>query len=333
MTTLQQQQTRRRPRLALGALVASVVLAPALASPPHVPVPTPVNAEGVRVLAIDEGHHTLPGATRHRRAVTLGTSFDARLMKLLVEEGERVSAGQVIARLDDRVAAASLALAQEEASHEAPIAGARARLERATRTLQRALDAHSRDGVSDEELDDARTGVELAAAELAQAQEGRAAAKRKAEQAAARLDEHTIRAPFDGTIVRIRAEIGAVLRTGDPVAELADPQRMSIDLYLPAAAAIRVEPGVPYAIEIDAPVARVLWARARYVEPRVDPTSNTMRTVFDFEAPAGAIPAGVLVRPAPRVPTDEELAYLERPQGTTAEASPHRQADATTPGP
>ena len=53
-----------------------------------------------------------------------------------------------------------------------------------------------------------------------------------------------------------------------------------------------------------------MYAEARYVEPRIEPTSNSMRIVFDFDAPEGRIPAGVLVTPASRPPNDEELAFM-----------------------
>jgi RND family efflux transporter MFP subunit len=310
----------------LVAIAALGILAPALASDASAPPPTP-SPEDIRVLTVEHDQRLLPGATRHRRAVTLSASFDAPIMELLVEEGQLVRKGQIIARLDNRVASASHKLAEQEAAHTAAIDRARASFERAERTLKRATDAHARKGVSDEELDDARTGVAIAQAELAQARESHNAAIARAEQAAARLEEHNIRAPFDGTVMRLRAEVGAVLRTGDPIADLADPRAMTADLYLPAATALAIEQGARYAIAIDEPVSRVLWARARYVEPRVDPTSNTMRTVFDFETPHATIPAGLIVYPADRPPTADELTYMQRNP-----VNHPRVADATTPG-
>jgi len=110
--------------------------------------------------------------------------------------------------------------------------------------------------------------------------------------------------------VRLAVEEGASRRTGDPIAELADVGRISVDLYLPSRAAIQVRKGEAYALHLGAPMDRVVWARARYVEPRIEPTSNSVRVVFDFEVPAGRIPTGVLVTPATRPPTPEEIAFV-----------------------
>ena len=173
-------------------------------------------------------------------------------------------------------------------------------------------------GANEEDVDDARSNVALAEADLADAIEQREAARRRLEEASARLDQHTIRAPFDAVVVRRSSEEGAVLRTGDPIAELADIDRVSVDLYLPASTALDVETGGWYALSLGEPIGRVLSARARYIEPRIDPTSNTMRVVFDFDVPAGLVPSGVLVRPAARTPNERELAYVSG-GGTSSE--------------
>jgi len=231
-------------------------------------------------------------------------------MKILVQEGQRVREGDPIARLDDRVVRASRELASVEASHHARIDRARVQLGRNERILRRMLDAQSRGGANAEDVDDARSNVALARADLADATEQREAARSRLEEASMRLEQHTIRAPFEGVVVRLSAEEGEVLRTGDPIAELADVDRVSVELYLPASSAISVVPGERYALSLGEPVGRALGARARYVEPRIDPTSNTMRVVFDLDVPVGLVPAGVLVRPATRTPNEEELALL-----------------------
>lgn len=264
----------------------------------------------IRLLVSQDLQTTLPGATRPARAVTLGASFDARLMELLVEEGAAVRKGDIIARLDARVVAASLELAREEAGHTARMERARAQLKRDLQILQRMKDAFERGGANAMEVDDAQTSVDLARAELDEALEIRAAAARRVQQAAARLEEHTIRAPFDGVVLRLATDEGAVLRTGDPIAELADVQTVTVDLYLPAETALSLELGALYALRLDAPIDRVVTAQARYIEPSIEPTSGAMRVVFEFDAPNGRLPAGLLVMPATRLPNAEELAFM-----------------------
>lgn len=285
------------------------------------PLDASAQSPDVRLLQCDPHDAALPGATRPRRDVTLGASFDARVMELLVEEGDHVHEGQPVARLDDRVVAASLELAREEADHTARIDRARAQLQRNRQILSRTEKAHARGGANAEDVDEAKANVDLARAELDEALELRAAAMRRVEEARARLDQHTIRAPFDGVIVKLATDEGAVLRTGDPIAELADAQTVSVDLYLPAGTALSVETGASYALHLDAPIDRVVYAQARYVEPRIEPTSGAMRVVFDFDAPSGRLPAGLLVTPASRPPNDEELAFMRGQEPASAVAS------------
>ncbi|MEQ9617362.1 MAG: efflux RND transporter periplasmic adaptor subunit [Phycisphaerales bacterium] len=273
--------------------------------------------DDVKIIPVDSPADILPGATRPVQQVTLGASFDGRLAIVSVTEGEHVRAGQLLAKLDDRVAAASLALAREEATHTARIDRARAQLDRNERVLKRTEEAYRGRGANTEEVAEARTNVALSKAELAEAEELHRAAQLSLKQAEARAEEHSVRAPFDGIVLNVIADPGAVLRTGDPIAEIASIDRMRADLYLPAEIALGIDIGAPYALELSEPIDRVIWAEARYVEPRIELTSNTMRVVFDFRTPDGLIPAGLLVMPAARLPNTEEMAFA---RGESAES-------------
>ncbi|MFQ6015347.1 MAG: HlyD family secretion protein [Anaerolineae bacterium] len=146
-----------------------------LAPPAATPTPT------VQTLSQDEPSVvSAKGFVVPRREARLSFKVAGRLEELLVEEGDEVQAGQVIARLDDtelvdqmRQAQASLATAQaEQARVEAgvrseEIAVARANLAAARRELERVLA-----GPKPEEVTAARAAMEKAAValELAQAE-------------------------------------------------------------------------------------------------------------------------------------------------------------------
>jgi multidrug efflux pump subunit AcrA (membrane-fusion protein) len=83
-----------------------------------------------------------------------------------------------------------------------------------------------------------------------------------------------------------------------------------------------VRPGDRYALRLDEPFDAVVPGEARYVEPRIDPVSRTTRVVFDFETPAGALPSGVLVEVADRLPTEDDRArFDDRAAQSLAEAT------------
>ncbi|MEO0586510.1 MAG: efflux RND transporter periplasmic adaptor subunit [Planctomycetota bacterium] len=271
-------------------------------------------APAVRLLDIGSSEDVLPGTTRPRRSVRLSSSVDSRVTGLLVREGDAVKAGDVVAVLDDRVAEAALALAKAEASHVGEIAAATARVRRDKHQVERLEKIFANRASNSAELEDARTALALSEADLRSSIERREAAELRAIQAQAAYDEQRVRASFDGVVVRRHVEEGAVVQSGDPIFEVVDASSVSVDLYLPATAALSARPGASYALALDAPIHDVVAAKVRYVEPRLDPTSNTVRVVFDIDQDALpiSIRAGVLAKPATALPGRSALGSARR---------------------
>ncbi|MFG0260125.1 MAG: efflux RND transporter periplasmic adaptor subunit [Phycisphaerales bacterium JB041] len=257
------------------------------------------------------GRDILPGTIRPRHEVVLGSPFDTLLAAVHVEEGQTVRKGDIVAVIDDRSAQAALTLARAEASRTAQVERARAVLSQATDTLARLRRATASKATAAAELTDAESAEAIARADLLYAREQLHEAKLNLTLAEARLEEHVVRAPFDAVIVRVVAEPGAMLSPGEPIAELASLDQMCIDLYLPADLAATLQPGSRYAITVDDPVARTCPATVRYVEPRIDPISRTMRVVLDIESGQSPLFAGSLARPATQVPAQQN------PDGTS----------------
>jgi len=262
-------------------------------------------------LAIDTSVEYLPGMLRPRDSVELGAPLDAPILELLKAEGQQVRKGEAIARLDDRVAVASMNLARHEAAQTAAVDRAQLVVARAERVLQQTISAFDRGAANDEELTDARTELAIAQSELKAAIEAQTAAILRERQAAAHVERHVIRAPFDGVVVRLPEEAGAVVQVGETVAEVASPRSLRVDLYLPSTTAVDVRRGGRYALELHEPTSRVLWGIATYIEPRIEPTSGTVRITFDLELINESVLAGTLVTPAKRVPTPEEIAFAQ----------------------
>lgn len=149
-----------------------------------------------------------------RATVTVAAEVAGRVVALPVDHGDRVAAGDPIARLDTATAEAELAQA------EARLDSARVSLAQAERDLERGRSLAGENGIlSTDELD----RLELAAAT------GRASL-REAEAAVAligeRLADLVIRAPFDGVISERHVEVGSWLGVGDPVMRIVDAERL-----------------------------------------------------------------------------------------------------------
>ena len=180
------------------------------------------------------------GRVLERSKASLGSPVTGTVDEVLFEEGDRVRGGQLLVRLDEDEALASLAEAQARLEQvrggERRIAGeelrqATLRLEQAERELER-LSALRRDGfVSVRDEDDARSARDLAASAVASSRErARALASGGADEraaraavasAAARLEQRRVVAPGPGVVLVRSVEPGDVAPAGKVLLTLA----------------------------------------------------------------------------------------------------------------
>lgn len=257
----------------------------------------------VRVMETGE-HNILPGVVRPSGEVTLSVPFDTLLGEVHVAEGQLVSRGEIVAVLDDRVVRAALQVAEVQAQRTAQVDRARIALDRADDTLNRIRTIHGLNAAAEPELVAAKAERDIAAADLRSAEEAQTEAQASLELARARYEEHLVRAPFDAIVVRVHAKLGAMISPGEPLLELASVDGLRVDLYLPVSIAAELYSGERYTLMVEDPIPAVIVACVRYVEPRMDPVSRTMRVVFDLgraESHARLYP-GALASPATRHP-------------------------------
>jgi HlyD family secretion protein len=186
--------------------------------------------------------------------VSVGAVVTERVVRIPVEEGQRVRRGDVLIALDDRderaaIAQAQAAVAQAEARirqlREVGLPAARQSLAQAEANLvlarqqhDRALDLKAKGFVSQSALDDAKRNLDVARSQLEAArlqvesngpagsdfvvaQTALSQARAALEAAQARLDQTVIRAPVDGTLIGRNVEPGAVVQPGKELMALA----------------------------------------------------------------------------------------------------------------
>ncbi|MDF2234884.1 efflux RND transporter periplasmic adaptor subunit [Albimonas sp. CAU 1670] len=239
-------------------------LAPHAASAPTTaPVVTVARADGLRVETRRLG--VVEPARRIQAAFDLAGTVET----VAVQEGDRVQAGQLLARLDAaRIRARIAELEAQRAAQEA-------QAELARRTLERQAALRDRGFASDQRWDEARLEADRIAAALRQSDAGLRAARID-------LDHSELRAPFAGEIAARSADEGAVVSAGQPILELIEADRPQVRVGLPADAAARLEPGTLMTVEID---GRRLTAAVAAVRPDVDPATRTRAALLDLLAP------------------------------------------------
>ncbi|MGE5693575.1 MAG: efflux RND transporter periplasmic adaptor subunit, partial [Candidatus Zixiibacteriota bacterium] len=189
---------------------------------------------------------TASGYVVAQRRAAVASKATGRLAYLGVVEGDRVRAGQVLARLENEDFAA------EVDRVKATLMQARAESTEATRFYDRQKKLLSSGGISQLEFEGAEARYQRALAGVASAR----AAVKSAEVA---LENTLIRAPFDGTVLTKSAEVGEMVAplasTGSSrgaVVTLADMNSLEVEADVAEANIDRVRVGLPCEITLDA---------------------------------------------------------------------------------
>lgn len=257
-------------------------------SPSTVAVTAERAAQPVRVTCVTfaaaEESDSYTGTIRPRQEVPLGFRLPGKLITRLVDVGDRVVAGQILAKLDD-----SDARLDHDAA-EAEYTAARTDLARAEADLARSRDLFISGHVAQAALDRATS----AAAE-AKSRADRAAQMRAL--AANRLSYMDLVAEVGGIVTGTLAEPGQVVAAGQPVLSLATGDARDVVFALPEQSRTLLDTATASA-ELWG-VAGTEYALAlRDISPDVDPVGRTYRVRMRLTAPdtAAALGRTVTVR-------------------------------------
>lgn len=216
-------------------LIAGLLAVPASAQPGGNggPPPAQVELDEVRIETVQE-QREVTGELRSLRRSTLAAAAEGLVVELNVDDGDAVERGEVVARLDDRLARLAVSRTEEEIrSLEAVISERRAELERAERDLERFEELAARDSASRQEVEDARTTQQTIAARLSRAEADRSAAEVALRDAEQRLSDKSITAPFAGRVTARRTEVGEWVSRGGAIAEIIALETIEARLEVP----------------------------------------------------------------------------------------------------
>ena len=242
----------RWPWLLLGmALAAGAAAWWAVARQP-VLVRTAVVAAPVRSSGAQKAVLEASGYVTARRQATVASKVTGRVQELLLEEGDTVKAGQVLARLDATDAVAALALAK--AQHEAAAAQLRdlaLQIAQAARDLKRQQELAARKLIPPQGEEEARLKLDSLHARETVQQRQVAVAARNVALAEVGVENTVIRAPFDGVVTVQAAQPGESVspisagggftRTG--IGTLVDMSSLEIEVDVNEAYVSRVQSG------------------------------------------------------------------------------------------
>ncbi len=225
--------------------------------------------------------------------VDIDTKFAGRILKLDVDEGDLVKAGQVVAVMDTRDLAAELkqyqqqvqqdqqTLEQTEAekiSQEAVVKLARQELARTTDLVLKGFATVELLDQQTQQLNSALATLNADDAAIGVAQHALEAATHQVEFYAVEIADNQLFAPKDGPVEYRVANVGEVLPAGGKVFTMLDASYVYMDIYLPTEQAGRVRIGADARMVLDAYPGHVIPARVVFVARQAQFTPKTVET-------------------------------------------------------
>ena len=248
--------------------------------------------------------YPLEGVTRPHRELEIGFMVAGRVSKVEVQPGDRVEAGQVLARLDASEATHQAELARLLAQSTLEIDAAEAEWELSKNEESRIADALSRDAASDFELADARLATTRNLMSLKLFRQRHREAQIRLDLAETSLDQHVLRAPIGGIIADLEIDVGEIVERQAPVLRLVCIEHLEVDVWAPIASTLALSVGDDAQLEFPAaPALDTLAGRVTYLAPTGDGGSDTRMVRVRVENPE-ATPAGLraAVRFSPQRP-------------------------------
>lgn len=224
----------------------------------------------------------LSGALEPKVRVTVGAPFAEQLVEMYVNEGDRVEAGQALAKFKDQVlAAAAQYAASDVQSQRMNVRVAEAESTRAvTLFAEGAIAQRDRDNAL-AALEGARSRLSLAVSQEANAED--------------RLKSAVLRAPAAGVISKKYVQAGDRVDNGKPVYELVDTRVLQLAASVPTEWLPELRIGRPVSLTVAQMASSAVAGRISRINPTADPATRQIQIYVDVPNPREALVGGLFV--------------------------------------
>lgn len=205
-----------------------------------------------------------------RVVVHVGSPVDGVIQEVTVDRGDRVTAGQVVARLESGVEAASVEVRK-------------ARAEFGARKAERNVELFNRQLISAQEKDELDTEQRMTELELRRDLEA--------------LKLRTVVSPINGVVVERYLSAGELVRQDKvKIMKLAQIDPLNVEVVVAGQLYGSVRTGMSGEVAPAAPLKGVHKARVTVVDPVIDAASGTFGVRLELPNPGGRIPSGIKCR-------------------------------------
>ena len=285
-------EPHRSHRKALAAVLAALVLVGCHRS--ALPPPPPPVVQVARAVRTDSARDLrLSGTIEAERSTALSFAIPGTVAEVLVQEGEVVARGQILARLS-------------AASYRDALAIAQAKADQAEDAARRMEPMHRNRTLPDVKWVEVETGLEQARRALSIAEKT--------------LDDANLRAPADGIVARRNAEPGATAAPGIPVFILVQTRTVLATAPVPEMQVSRIRKGQAARVVVSA-LDREFTGIVREIGAVADPLTRTYPIKVAVSNPDGALRVGMVAEVHVRW-DDATSAFRGRRFGSTRRARP-----------
>lgn len=235
------------------------------------------------VLAAQDSLRTGPvltGALVPAREARIRAELSARVLSTLVEAGTPVSAGAVLARLDDAALQADLL------SSKTALTSAALTAEQADRELERSRTLGAAGAISTREVEGAERAQLQAQAQLDAAKARVAVSERS-------LGNTVVRAPFAGVVSERTVSAGDVVAPGNALFTVVDPRSLRLEASVPADAASALRVGAPVAFTLNGYAGRTFAGRITRLNPIADAVTRQVGIIAEVPNGDGQLLGGL----------------------------------------
>lgn len=223
------------------------------------------------------------GTVHASETAILSAQTTGRITAVLVKEGDRVRAGQLLVKLDDAQLHAETDSAQAAAAgseHQVEVAQSESDL--ANSTLARYKLLRDRKSVSAQEYDEVERRAQVAAAQLEAARAQQASAQANVTSSRTVAGYSRITAPFAGMVTARLMDPGSLAAPGAPLLEIDKAGTLQLDITVDESLLSALRQGMPLPLTIAAASPQPITGRIAAIVPAADPSSHSFLVKIDM---------------------------------------------------
>jgi RND family efflux transporter MFP subunit len=219
---------------------------------------------------------------KSRHSAAINPQVEGQITRIFVKSGDRVEAGTPLLQIDPLKQEATVS------SQEASRAAQEANLRYAKVSLERAQKLFDAGVISKQELDNAQTGYDAAAAQVKAIEE-------QVKQQKVELHYYSVTSPMDGIVGDIPVRMGDRVTVSTMLTTIDEPGALEAYVYVPAERAKNLKAGLPVRL-LDTAGNSVSETRITFVSPQVETETQTVLAKATIENSQGKLRIAQQVR-------------------------------------